>query len=138
MIINLYYYIILYIFVNTLKLYKKRRFLSAFKILHVLIFDCSYDNIDDANYHRPWRSWITQQIPILKNGGSNPFGRAKVKAHALCVGFYFFGARDSKDERYRATVRWTVVTASDQAAAAARIESLRAGHIKSPRFMRGF
>ena len=25
---------------------------------------------------RPWRSWITQQIPILKNGGSNPFGRA--------------------------------------------------------------
>lgn len=25
---------------------------------------------------RPWRSWITQQIPILKIGGSNPFGRA--------------------------------------------------------------
>ena len=29
---------------------------------------------------RPWRSWITQQIPILKIGGSNPFGRAKEKA----------------------------------------------------------
>ena len=43
----------------------------------------------------------------------------------------FFGARDSKDERHRATVRWTVVTASDQAAAAARIESLRAGHEKA-------
>ena len=28
-------------------------------------------------YIRPWRSWITQQIPILKNGGSNPLGRAK-------------------------------------------------------------
>ena len=27
-------------------------------------------------YFRPWRSWITQQIPILKNGGSNPFGWA--------------------------------------------------------------
>ena len=28
------------------------------------------------SYFRPWRSWITQQIPILKIGGSNPFGRA--------------------------------------------------------------
>ena len=28
-------------------------------------------------YIRLWRSWITQQIPILKNGGSNPFGRAR-------------------------------------------------------------
>ncbi len=26
---------------------------------------------------RLWRSWITQQIPILKNGGSNPLRRAK-------------------------------------------------------------
>lgn len=25
---------------------------------------------------RPWRNWITQQIPILEIGGSNPFGRA--------------------------------------------------------------
>ena len=30
---------------------------------------------------------------------------------------------DSKDERHRATVRWTVATASDQAPAGARIES---------------
>ena len=28
---------------------------------------------------RPWRSWIAQQIPILKIGGSNPSGRAKGK-----------------------------------------------------------
>ena len=27
-------------------------------------------------YDRPWRRWITQQIPILKIGGSNPSGRA--------------------------------------------------------------
>ena len=26
---------------------------------------------------RPWRSWISQQIPILEAGGSNPSGRAK-------------------------------------------------------------
>ncbi len=32
-------------------------------------------------YHfRPWRSWITQQIPILESGGSNPFGRAKIES----------------------------------------------------------
>ena len=30
---------------------------------------------------------------------------------------------DSKDERHRATVRWTVATASDQSPAAARIVS---------------
>ena len=29
------------------------------------------------SYIRRWRSWITQQIPILKNGGSNPFRRAR-------------------------------------------------------------
>ena len=27
---------------------------------------------------RPWRSWITQRIPIPENRGSNPFGRAKI------------------------------------------------------------
>lgn len=32
---------------------------------------------------RPWRSWITQQIPILKIGGSNPFGRANEKNLAI-------------------------------------------------------
>ena len=46
------------------------------------------------------------------------------------IDLLFFGARDLKDERHRATVRWTVVTASDQAAAAARIKSLRAGQTK--------
>ena len=30
-----------------------------------------------ADNFRLWRSWITQQIPILKNGGSNPLRRAK-------------------------------------------------------------
>ena len=30
-------------------------------------------------YIRSWRSRITQQIPILKIGGSNPFERAKKK-----------------------------------------------------------
>ena len=35
-----------------------------------------------------------------------------------------FYLRDSKDERHRATVRWTVVTASDQTPAGVRIESL--------------
>ena len=29
--------------------------------------------------NRPWRNWITQQIPILEIGGSNPFGRANLK-----------------------------------------------------------
>ena len=28
-------------------------------------------------YIRPWRSWISQWIPIPKAGGSNPSGRAK-------------------------------------------------------------
>lgn len=28
---------------------------------------------------RPWRNWITQQIPILEIGGSNPFGRANFR-----------------------------------------------------------
>ncbi len=40
---------------------------------------------------------------------------------------FLFGTHewDSKDERHRATVRWTVVTASDQAPAGARVESRR-------------
>ena len=40
-------------------------------------------------YFRPWRSWITQQIPILKNGGSNPFGWAKTKILSIIVGRIF-------------------------------------------------
>ena len=83
--------------------------------------------LSSPHYIRPWRSWITQQIPILKNGGSNPFGRAKQAISDFRRLLFYFGARDLKDERHRATVRWTVVTASDQAATAARIKSLRAG-----------
>ena len=41
------------------------------------------------SYFRPWRSWITQQIPILKTGGSNPFGRAKTKILSIIVGRIF-------------------------------------------------
>ena len=37
------------------------------------------------------------------------------------AGNFFLKRRDSKDERDRATVRWTVATASDQAPAGARI-----------------
>ena len=40
-------------------------------------------------YNRSWRSWITQQIPILKNGGSNPFERAKKSVSTLVVGALF-------------------------------------------------
>ena len=42
---------------------------------------------------RPWRSWISQQIPILKAGGSNPSGRAtRLNLDAIRVpgsAFYF-------------------------------------------------
>ena len=46
---------------------------------------------------------------------------------------FLFGTHewDSKDERHRATVRWTVVTASDQAPAGARVESCNVHHEKS-------
>ena len=50
---------------------------------------------------------------------SNPLLSAKIVPIPLWCRYYFLLnllARDSKDERYRATVRWTVVTASDQAA----------------------
>ena len=43
--------------------------------------------------------------------------------------------KDLKDERYRATVQWTVVTASDQAAvAAARVKSFCPCHEKDTTF----
>lgn len=29
-----------------------------------------------TDHIRPWRSWITQRIPIPENGSSNLFGRA--------------------------------------------------------------
>ena len=40
-------------------------------------------------HNRSWRSWITQQIPILKNGGSNPSGRAKKEKSHDSVAFLF-------------------------------------------------
>ena len=33
-----------------------------------------------THHIRPWRSWISQWIPIPKAGGSNPSGRAKSKS----------------------------------------------------------
>ena len=64
-------------------------------------------------YIRSWRSRITQQIPILKIGGSNPFERAKKKASPRQRGCFFYGIRrrDSNPERVsgvKKTVRWTV------------------------------
>ena len=40
-----------------------------------------------GKYIRPWRSWISQQIPILKAGGSNPSGRAKNGKHSMLAVF---------------------------------------------------
>ena len=34
-------------------------------------------------HNRPWRSWITQRIPIPENRGSNPFGRARNAGNAV-------------------------------------------------------
>ena len=43
---------------------------------------------------RSWRSWISQQIPILKDGGSNPSERAKINkprpSFKLRRGFNFY------------------------------------------------
>ena len=41
---------------------------------------------------------------------------------------FFLQEQDLKDERYRATVQWTVVTASDQAPAGARVKSCYPHH----------
>ena len=52
----------------------------------------SYTHLRQAKYPAayicPWRTWITQRIPIPENGGSSPFGQAK-KGHP--TGFPFFG-----------------------------------------------
>ena len=39
----------------------------------------------NAAYIHPWRNWITQQIPILENGGSNPFGWTKKIKGAVAI-----------------------------------------------------
>ena len=62
---------------------------------------------------------LSNLLPILKIGGSNPFERAKKFLVSSRRGISFL-RRDSKDERDRATVRRTVATASDQAPAGAR------------------
>ena len=64
-------------------------------------------------YIRSWRSRITQQIPILKIGGSNPFERAKKKHLRGSGDVFFYGIRrrDSNPERVsgvKKTVRGTV------------------------------
>ena len=45
-----------------------------------------------GKYIRPWRSWISQQIPILKAGGSNPSGRTinAASVFTMLAAFYFF------------------------------------------------
>ena len=58
--------------------------------------------------------------------GSNPLLSAMKKAvtsYDVTAFLFVEVMRDLKDERYRATVRWTVVTASDQATAVARVKS---------------
>lgn len=49
----------------------------------------------------PWRSWISQQIPILKAGGSNPSGRGHNQNPVdLCRrDFGFFGSLDDTIRR---------------------------------------
>ena len=56
----------------------------------------------------------------LRRANRNPFERAKKFLVSSRRGISFL-RRDSKDERDRATVRWTVATASDQAPSGARI-----------------
>ena len=65
--------------------------------------------------------------------GSNPLLSAMKKAvtsYDVTAFLFVEVMRDLKDERYRATVLWTVVTASDQATAVARIKSLALRHKK--------
>lgn len=39
---------------------------------------------------RPWRSWITQRIPIPEIGGSNPSGRGQSPSSQKCERGFFF------------------------------------------------
>ncbi len=84
-------------------------------------------------YFRSWRSWITQQIPILKNGGSNPFERAKKIRSGIvryCSLFYFvlLTRRDSKRPPNSASRRAkSLGEQSDGLFDSRRRESLRAG-----------
>ena len=64
-----------------------------------------------------------RSVRIRKVMGSTPTGSTKKPLQRMPGRFCY--EWESKDERHRATVRWTVVTASDQAPAGARIDSHR-------------
>ena len=57
-----------------------------------------------------------ESLTLRQKKEQMPFG--------ICSFCLHFFKRDSMDERHRATVRWTVVTASDQTPAGVRVESL--------------
>ena len=77
--------------------------------------------LDSTTFHLTpkARNAVWGNSPRVRIPNSPP---EKVITASAVMAFYFVW--DSKDERYRATVRWTVVTASDQATAVAQIESL--------------
>ena len=56
-----------------------------------------------------------ESLTLRQKKEQMPFGIC-----SFCLQFF---KRDSKDERHRATVRWTVVTASDQTPAGVRVKS---------------
>ena len=67
--------------------------------------------------------WATKRPQACE---SNPLQRAKDRWTRQGSAVFLFSVRDSKDERYRATLRWSVVTVSDQTPAGVQIESLAA------------
>ncbi len=54
-------------------------------------------------HFRLWRSWITQQIPILKIGGSNPFRRANKTLRTFCAECFVLARR--RDEKRNPILR---------------------------------
>lgn len=68
-----------------------------------------------GKYIRPWRSWISQQIPILKAGGSNPSGRTinAASVFTMLAAFYFFATyrRVYRQKKYTiiAPTGWTAL-----------------------------
>ncbi len=53
---------------------------------------------------RSWRRWITQQIPILKIGGSNPSERANQKTSFVYRQKAFFGMMFTLMGKYDASI----------------------------------
>lgn len=75
---------------------KKTAYAHAICAEESCIFGCFQTKRIQDN--RPWRSWISQWIPIPKAGGSNPSGRAsRLSLHAHhaphCLGCVLFCAR---------------------------------------------